>query len=155
MKYIRRAEANVVDAIQYTGKNNEEMFNFCSHIDGTKETMFLGVGESVVISIDPGDYVVKDLDGSYHVCDGKEFDLVYDKVKQLSLSVCNYREFTEVVNKIPDLPFQFKIAIRLEKTQFDILRYELGEFSDSFIEQVHEKMFKAVINKNKYTIFYE
>lgn len=100
MKY--RKKPVVIEAIQWTGKNNREMFDFLTNYELTNEFMS-NTGENFDIDHDKinggliiktlegehlasiGDYIIKGVKGEFYPCKPDIFEQTYEEVKEESL----------------------------------------------------------------------
>ena len=79
MKY--RKKPVTIDAIQWTGKNQEEIKNFVK-----QDMYFSSVGELYIITLEgemrapPGDYIIKGVDGEFYPCKPDIFEKTYERV---------------------------------------------------------------------------
>ena len=96
MKY--RKKAVVIDAIQWSGKNYREMFDFLTNYELTNEFMSTS-GENFYIDHDKvkggliiktlegdhlasiGDYIIKDVKGQFYPCSPDIFEQTYEKLE--------------------------------------------------------------------------
>jgi hypothetical protein len=77
MKY--RKKPVEIDAIQWTGDNNIEIFKFCnmSYIND-QELRIQTLEGSMIASV--GDYIIKGVKGEFYPCKPDIFKLTYEKV---------------------------------------------------------------------------
>ena len=79
-KYVKKPIS--VEAVQYTGKNFDEVQSFC--IDAFIEDGWLYVptleGDMRAPS-KAGDYVIKGIKGEFYICEKKIFEEMYEEVK--------------------------------------------------------------------------
>lgn len=86
MKY--RKKPVVIEAVQWTGDNNEEINNFCG--DSAK-FVTSRLGNAVLYSLgietlegfmqaSTGDYIIKGVNGEYYPCKPDIFEKTYEKV---------------------------------------------------------------------------
>ena len=97
MKY--RKKPVEIEAIQWTGKNNREMFDFLTNYELTNEFMS-NTGENFDIDHDKikggliiktlegehlasiGDYIIKGVEGEFYPCKPDIFEKTYEEVKE-------------------------------------------------------------------------
>lgn len=79
MKY--RKKPVVIEALQYTGDNADEIIKF------TKGLVQVGVGKSLIIPTlegdhiaSVGDYIIKGVNGEFYPCKPDIFEQTYEKV---------------------------------------------------------------------------
>jgi len=77
MKY--RKKPVEIDAIQWTGDNNIEIFKFCnmSYIND-QELRIQTLEGSMIASI--GDYIIKGVKGEFYPCKPDIFEMTYEKI---------------------------------------------------------------------------
>ena len=90
MKY--RKKPVVIDAIQWTGKNFDEVKDFCPIVDYYTWTQYNETGTNKDILSIPtlegkmeaskGDYIIKGVEGEFYPCKPNIFELTYTKVEQ-------------------------------------------------------------------------
>lgn len=82
MKYRRKPV--VIDAIQWTGNNYPEVFEFTEGnaypMGSHSET--LGLSPDGDIKVEKGDYITRIAHGAYGLCKEVEFKKIYEQVKQ-------------------------------------------------------------------------
>jgi len=69
-----------VNAIQFTGQNDNECLKFCPYARDPKDVeanliIDLPYGHPILCSI--GDYIIKDLNGIFHVCKEEKFNSLF------------------------------------------------------------------------------
>ena len=81
MKY--RKKPVIVEAIQYTGDNLTEIFNFCN------KAYFEYVSQSLIIDTlegnmyaNEGDYIIKGVRGEFYPCEKNIFEETYEVVEE-------------------------------------------------------------------------
>jgi hypothetical protein len=77
MKY--RKKPVEIDAIQWTGDNKLEIFDFCnmSYINN-QELRIQTLEGSMIASV--GDYIIKGVKGEFYPCKPDIFELTYEKI---------------------------------------------------------------------------
>jgi hypothetical protein len=77
MKY--RKKPVEIDAIQWTGDNNIEIFKFCnmSYIND-QELRIQTLEGSMIASV--GDYIIKGVKGEFYPCKLDIFEMTYEKI---------------------------------------------------------------------------
>lgn len=77
MKY--RKKPVEIDAIQWTGDNNIEIFKFCnmSYIND-QELRIQTLEGSMIASV--GDYIIKGVKGEFYPCKPDIFEMTYEKI---------------------------------------------------------------------------
>ncbi len=80
MKYYQ-----AVEALQYTGANQEEVFKFCqkAHLDEVKpDEKAILIPHAVAGSYyaKPGDWILETADGEFSVCRDERFKRTYERV---------------------------------------------------------------------------
>ena len=87
MKY--RKKPVVIEAIQWTGKNDEEFFDFSNQSFESAGKYFIGNTTNETLSIETlegtmianvGDYIIKGVSGEFYPCKPDIFEKTYDKV---------------------------------------------------------------------------
>lgn len=85
MKY--RKKPVVIEAVQYTGKNYEEVLNFMKdkqpnyYEDDEKKLLTIQTLEGNMIS-SVGDYIIKGVQGEFYPCKPDIFEQTYEVVKE-------------------------------------------------------------------------
>lgn len=84
---LYRKKPVVIEAVQWTGDNRAEIFDFCS-----KAFFSLGNGNSEIelkistlegiMTASVGDYIIKGIQGEFYPCKPDIFLLTYDKVTE-------------------------------------------------------------------------
>lgn len=77
MKY--RKKPVEIDAIQWTGDNKLEIFDFCNMSYITDQELRIQTLEGSMIA-DKGDYIIKGVKGEFYPCKPDIFELTYEKV---------------------------------------------------------------------------
>jgi hypothetical protein len=84
MKY--RKKPIVVEALKYTGKNDDEIKFFCptarAPADKKPNLIIPTLEGEMLVSV--GDYVIKGVQGEFYPCKGVIFELTYEKVEERS-----------------------------------------------------------------------
>lgn len=87
MKY--RKKPVVIEAIQWTGKNDEEFFDFSNQSFESTGKYFIGNTTNETLSIETlegtmianvGDYIIKGVSGEFYPCKLDIFEKTYDRV---------------------------------------------------------------------------
>ena len=79
MKY--RKKPVVIEAVQWTGENTEELHNFLGYF------ILDGLGFLVIQSLEgdhlasPNDWIIKGVKGEFYACKPDIFELTYEKVE--------------------------------------------------------------------------
>jgi hypothetical protein len=82
---IKRYRSKPIEAVQWTGKNLEEVANFCGQDNifeyiGCMGTSILFIrGLDGLVRANAGDYVIKFQSGDFYVHDPDEFEAEYDE----------------------------------------------------------------------------
>jgi len=77
MKY--RKKPVEIDAIQWTGDNKLEIFDFCNMSYITDQELRIQTLEgSMIASV--GDYIIKGVKGEFYPCKPDIFELTYEKI---------------------------------------------------------------------------
>lgn len=90
MKY--RKKSIEIEAVKWTGKNRDEIRAFCPHDAFFTSTMQDAEGHTTAWTLlinsfvgmtyaETGDYVVKDIDGKFYLCDANIFEEAYERVE--------------------------------------------------------------------------
>lgn len=80
MKFKRKPAE--IEAVQWTGKNKEEILSFCKTAHFDADTVGSGAlvlkTEKVYETVEVGDYVIKGVDGTFYACNPETFALSYE-----------------------------------------------------------------------------
>ena len=85
MKY--RKKPVVIEAVQWTGDNGEEIYNFCGNY-AKFATSDLGLGKLGIETLEgfmeasTGDYIIKGVKGEYYPCKPDVFEKTYERVDE-------------------------------------------------------------------------
>lgn len=80
MKY--RKKPVVIEAVQWTGKNQTEIDKFCGTnvVWSENKKMFLVLTLEGTMLASTGDYIIKGVNGEYYPCKPDVFEKTYEKV---------------------------------------------------------------------------
>lgn len=81
MKY--RKKPVVIEAMQFTGKNDKECLAFCTSAidpDDNKPSLIIPTLEGVMTA-NVGDYIIKGVNGEFYPCKPDIFEKTYEKVE--------------------------------------------------------------------------
>ncbi len=83
MKY--RKKPVVIEAVQWTGKNHEEIKSFCSKIRTSHNEFEYGLAAIIPtlegeMTASPGDFIIKGVSNEFYPCKPDIFDKTYEKV---------------------------------------------------------------------------
>ena len=104
-----KRKPTVVQAIQFTGNNFDELKEFCdiyvekdsifnSYIDGEDKIGFHYLTKEGTVRVIAGDYLVKGVDGVSYPCNQKIFPFIYEET-ELPYKIANV-QFEEPVSDI-------------------------------------------------------
>jgi hypothetical protein len=77
----------VVEAIQYDGKNSADIFEFCGRPYDRYVREPVGKNYLEIITLEgvmkaqPGDYIIKGINGEFYPCKPDIFEKTYDEIK--------------------------------------------------------------------------
>lgn len=81
-----RTRPVMVDAIEYTGSNNEEINAFAGKCAGWTALNHLMIqNEEGSNRAMPGSFIIKDIEGVCSICDPETFHATYEKVEECQL----------------------------------------------------------------------
>lgn len=80
MKY--RKKPVVIEAVQWTGKNQTEIDKFCGMnvVWSEDKKMFLVLTFEGAMLVSVSDYIIKGVNGEYYLCKPDVFEKTYEKV---------------------------------------------------------------------------
>ena len=112
MKY--RKKPVVIDAIQWNGKNTDEILRFCEGGEATYESMVSGVNLIVIETLESedevktrhaasvNDWIIRGVKGEYYPCKPDIFEMTYEDVKEHTADNC-YKKFYNHIRSELDL----------------------------------------------------
>ena len=74
-----RKKPVVIEAVKYTGENGQEIGLFVGAADRNEENQFLIHTLEGTMAADPGDWIIKGIQGEFYPCKPDIFEQTYEK----------------------------------------------------------------------------
>jgi hypothetical protein len=76
-----RKKPVVIEAVRYTGENGREVGEFVGYADRNEDNQFVISTREGKMCANPGDWVIKGVQGEFYPCKPDIFALTYEKVQ--------------------------------------------------------------------------